>query len=68
MEKINKNQLAIMFIISVVFLPISFNIISQGVEKDQVWRIVMGGLSGSWFLFMAIISGRRIFKKDKDPA
>ncbi|MDR3696695.1 hypothetical protein [Mucilaginibacter sp.] len=68
MEKVNKKKLVIPFIISLVFLVVTFNTIAQGVEKNEIWRIVVGGLGGSWFLFVAIISGKRIFKKDKDPA
>jgi hypothetical protein len=66
MENGSKKKLVIPFIISLVFLAVTFNTIAQGVEKNEIWRIIVGGLGGSWFLFVAIISGRRIFKKDKE--
>jgi len=68
MEKVSKKKLVIPFIISILFLAITFNTISQGIEKNEIWRIIVGGLGGSWFLFIAIVSGRRLFKKDQDPA
>jgi len=68
MEKVNKKKLIIPFIVSLLFLAVTFNTIAQGIEKNEIWRIVVGGLGGSWFLFVAIISGIMIFKKDKNTA
>jgi hypothetical protein len=68
MEKVSKKKLVIPFIVSLLFLAVTFNTISQGIEKNEIWRIIVGGIGGSWFLFVAIISGKRIFKKDNTPA
>jgi len=67
MEKANKKVLVIPFIVSIVFIAVSFNSLAQGIEKAQIWRIIIAGLGGSWFLFVAIVSGKRLFVKDKDP-
>lgn len=66
MEKVNKKKLFIPFIISLVFLVVTFNSIIQGIQKNEIWRIVVAGLGGSWFLALAIFSGIKLFKKDKE--
>jgi hypothetical protein len=75
MEKENNNPNAnkigtiiIPFFVFTVFIIVSINSISRGVENHETWRIVLASLGGAFFLAFNILLGIKLIKNIRKAA